>query len=401
MFNICIEMAIKEKWWYAYVLPTYAQGKKIIWDSIDKQWKKFKDHIPKEILVWENWTELKFTLANGSFIQILGSENVDTIRWISPKWIVFSEYAFHNPMVWDSMRPILKENWGWAIFNSTPNGKNHFYDMFNMAEENPKWYSQKLTVLDTLDENWNRIVTDEDINEERLEWMSEEMIQQEYFCSFDVWAIWSYYAEQVNQARDDSRICDLPYNPDVPTDLYFDLWVNDAFTISFKQTVWQFYNFVNYYEENWKTLEHYFNYIDDYIARKNWKVGFIYLPHDANQKAHSFLVSWLTIIDKFKEKYWSHKVVLIPNSLSINDWIQEVRKVFPRIRFDINNCTQLIRCLENYKKDYDEKKKVFRDQPRHDWASHWADNIRYFAISPKNEIVIPSISIETDYSQFL
>ena len=382
MFNLCVEMAIREQWGYAYILPTYAQGKKIIWDSIDKEWKKFKDHIPKELLVWENGTELKFTLANWSFIQILGSDTIDNLRGIAPRWIVFSEYAFQNPTAWEVMRPILAENGWWAIFNSTPNGKNHFYDMFNTAkqlqEQDGSWFCQKLTVDDT------GVVSKEYIEEERRNWMSEEMIQQEYFCSFDVGAIGAYYAREIEQARNDGRITKLPFNPDVPVDLYFDLGVNDNFTISWKQNDWQFYNFINYYEENWKTLEHYFAIIDDWFDRKKWKIGKIYLPHDSSQKSHAFLVSWTTILEKFEQKY-PGKIVYIPNKVSINDWIQEVRKLFPRMRFDSETCVQFIRCIENYKKDWDDVKKVFRDQPRHDWASHWADNLRYFGISDKNE----------------
>ena len=382
MFNLCVEMAIREQWGYAYILPTYAQGKKIIWDSIDKEWKKFKDHIPKELLVWENGTELKFTLANWSFIQILGSDTIDNLRGIAPRWIVFSEYAFQNPTAWEVMRPILAENGWWAIFNSTPNGKNHFYDMFNTAkqlqEQDGSWFCQKLTVDDT------GVVSKEYIEEERRNWMSEEMIQQEYFCSFDVGAIGAYYAREIEQARNDGRITKLPFNPDVPVDLYFDLGVNDNFTISWKQNDWQFYNFINYYEENWKTLEHYFAIIDEWFERKRWKIGKIYLPHDSSQKSHAFLVSWTTILEKFEQKY-PGKIVYIPNKVSINDWIQEVRKLFPRMRFDSETCVQFIRCIENYKKDWDDVKKVFRDQPRHDWASHWADNLRYFGISDKNE----------------
>lgn len=381
-FNLLVEMAIREPWGYAYILPTYAQGKKIIWDSIDKDGKKFRDHIPSEILIWENGTDLKFSLANGSFIQILGSDTIDNLRWISPRWIVFSEYAFQNPTAWEVMRPILAENGWWAIFNSTPNGKNHFYDMCIMAEESQKtdwvWYYQKLTVKDT----W--VVSDEYIEQERRNGMSEEMIQQEYYCSFDVGSIGSYYAREVEQARQEWRITQLPFNRDIPVDLYFDLGVNDNFTISFKQNDWQFFNFVNYYEDNGKTLEHYFYVIDEWIERKWAKIGKIYLPHDSSQKSHAFLVSWTTILDKFKQKYpW--KVQYLPNKLNINDGIQEARKVFPRCRFDIDTCSQFIRCLENYKKDYDDVKKVFRDNPRHDWASHWADNFRYFAISDKWE----------------
>ena len=378
-FNLLIEQAIKNKWWYWYILPTYAQGKKIIWDSIDKDWKKFRDHIPKEILTWENWTELKFNFANWSFIQILWSENIDSLRWISPKGIIFSEYAFQNPTAWEVMRPILAENWWWVLFNSTPNGKNHFYDLCNIAKEDNDYFYQILNANDT----W--VISKEYIESERRQWMSEEMIQQEYYCSFDVWAIWSYYAEQIKQARDEWRITELPIKKDVPVDLYFDLWVNDSFTISFKQNDWLFYNFINYYEWNWKTLDHYFSIIDEYLWRIWLKLWKIYLPHDANFKAQSYLVSWITILEKFQDKYWSYRVEIIPNKATINDWIQEARRIFPQCRFDKDNCQQFIRCLENYKKDWDDTKKVFRNQPLHDWASHWADNLRYFAISDKEE----------------
>ncbi len=385
-FNLLIEMAVREVGWYAYILPTYAQGKKIIWDSIDKDGKKFRDHIPKDLIAWENGTELKITLVNGSFIQILGSDTIDNLRGISPRWIVFSEYAFQNPTAWEVMRPILAENGWWAIFNSTPNGKNHFYDMCMMAENNPEWYFQKLSVNDT------GVVSTEYIEEERRNGMSEEMIQQEYFVSFDVGAIGAYYAREIEQARNDGRITKLPFNPDVPVDLYFDLGVNDNFTISFKQNDGQFFNFINYYEDNGKTLEHYFYVIDDWFQRKNGKMGYIYLPHDSAQKWQSFLVSWTTIIEKFHQKY-PNKVKFIPNKVGINDGIQEARKLFPRVRFDSENCVQLVRCLENYKKDYDDVKKIFRDQPRHDWASHGADNFRYFAVSDKDTETRPKMKI--------
>ena len=70
-FNIVVEQALKVVGGYGYILPTYAQGKKVIWDSIDTKGLRFKDHIPPQLLVGENSQELKFTLANGSFIQIL------------------------------------------------------------------------------------------------------------------------------------------------------------------------------------------------------------------------------------------------------------------------------------------------------------------------------------------
>lgn len=85
MWNLTVEMAIREVGGYAYVFPTYALGKKVIWDSIDKNGLKFRDHIPKELIESENSQELKITLKNGSFIQILGSDTIDGLRGISPR----------------------------------------------------------------------------------------------------------------------------------------------------------------------------------------------------------------------------------------------------------------------------------------------------------------------------
>ena len=370
-FNILVEEAIKKVWWYAYVLPTYAQWKKIIWDSIDKDWLKFKDHIPKEILAWENWTELKFTLKNWSFIQILWSDTIDNLRWISPRWIIFSEYAFQNPTAWEVMRPILAENWWWAIFNSTPNGKNHFYDIYNMANENESWFCQKLSVDDT------KAVTKEYIEQERRDWMSEEMIQQEYYVSFEVWAIWSYYADLIQIAYNQNRIDKLPKSF-TPVDVYFDIWRNDATALRFKQNDWQFFNFIHYHEANGKHITKYFDYLDEYLSINNLQLWTIYFPHDSTQKRAEAEKSSL---ERAQDRYWLHKVHYISRTTSVQKDRDRVRELLPRCRFDIDEANLWIKCLENYKKKWDDKKKVFSDTHEHDWSSHGADSFRYFAVS--------------------
>lgn len=392
-FNIAVEQAIKHIWWYAYILPTYTQWKKIIWDSIDKTWLKFKDHIPKEILIWENGTELKFTLWNWSFIQILWSENIDSIRWTNWKWVIFSEYAFQNPEVWDVLRPILAENWWWAIFNSTPNWKNHFYDLCSMAQESTNRFYQKLTIEDT------KVIDTEYIELERQQGMTEEMIQQEYYCSFEVWSIWSYYADLMTQAYDDNRVIVLPKNLNL-VDIYFDLWRNDSTAIWFKQNDWQFFNFINYYEDNWKHISHYFNYIDDFLDKNNLQLSKIYLPHDSKQKRIEAEKSSLELA---QNKYWYHKIHYIERTNSTWKDINRVRELLPRCRFDKDSAIQGVRCLENYKKEFDSKKKVFRDNPCHDWASHGSDSFRYFAVTTQD--IVTQINnyyeVDNDEADFL
>ena len=148
-FNLIVKKAMEDVWTYYYVFPTYSQWKKALWDWIDKDWWKTINHIPSEIIKRKNDTEMKVELINWSIIQIIWSDNVDSIVWTNPIWIVFSEYSLQSPAVWDFLRPILAENGWWAIFNFTPRWDNHAKELLDMAKENPTWMVSIQTVDDT------------------------------------------------------------------------------------------------------------------------------------------------------------------------------------------------------------------------------------------------------------
>lgn len=390
-FNITVEAAIREKGGYAYILPTYSQWRKIIWDSIDKTGLKFKDHIPKEALAGTNGTELKFNLKNGSFIQILWSDNIDSIRGTNWKWVVFSEYAFQNPTVWDVLRPILAENDWWAIFNSTPNGENHFFDLYEVASKSDYWFSQSLTVDDT----W--VVSKEYIEQERKEGMTEEMIQQEYYVSFDVGAVWSYYADLIKDAKNSWRITQLPKSF-APVDVYFDLWRNDATSVWFKQDDGLFFNFIHHYESSAKHITKYFDYIDEYLSQNNLQLGSIKLPHDStHQRVDAEKSSFMHAQDRY-----GPKVVYIERTTSVQKDIDRVRELLPRCRFDIDEASHWVKCLKHYHKKYNEQRKVYSNQPEHDWSSHAADAFRYFAVTEDTEPEKPAPAIiNTNFDSFI
>lgn len=166
---------------YYHVFPEYSQGKKILWDGRDKEGFPFLGHFPKAILKKPpNNTELKITLRNGSIWQIIGADNYDSLVGPNPVGIVFDEWAVSDkyPRAWDYFRPILAENGGWAVFIYTPRGRNHGFDLYQNALNNPDWFCQLLTVKDT------QAITQEAIQIERRAGMSDDMIQQEFYCSF-------------------------------------------------------------------------------------------------------------------------------------------------------------------------------------------------------------------------
>ncbi len=110
---------------YYYLFPTYAQARKVLWDGRDREGFPFMAHFPKEVVKKQNDSEMRLELINGSAVQLIGTDNIDSIVGTNPVGCVFSEYAVQDPRAWDYIRPILRENGGWAIFDYTPRGKNH------------------------------------------------------------------------------------------------------------------------------------------------------------------------------------------------------------------------------------------------------------------------------------
>ncbi len=176
--NMLAAKALQRKGLYFYIAPFANQVRTIIWDGVDGTGTKFLDYIPPELITRKLDQTMKSWLANGSIIQLVGSDNPDAIMGTNPLGIVFTEFSLHKPGIWEYMRPILAENGGWALFNGTPRGLNHFYRLARQAEANPNWFYQYLTRDDT------GIPTLEAIEDDRRSGMPESLIQQEYYCKW-------------------------------------------------------------------------------------------------------------------------------------------------------------------------------------------------------------------------
>jgi len=201
--NVLVCKALERVGVYWYVLPEYAQARKIIWGGQRDDGKKFIDHIPEELIKRKRDDTMFLELINGSTIHMIGSDKADSLVGTNPVGVIFSEYSIQNPKAWNLVRPILNANNGWAIFVYTPRGYNHGFDLYEMAKKQEekfpeRWHVQLLTVDDTdkilvgddgnwlkdEDGNWIRgpIVTEEMMDEDRATGMPEEMVQQEYYC---------------------------------------------------------------------------------------------------------------------------------------------------------------------------------------------------------------------------
>ncbi len=349
------------------MFPTYAQAKKVLWDGRDREGFPFMGHFPKEIVKGKNETELRLELVNGSAVQLIGTDNIDSVLGTNPVGCVFSEYAVQDPKAWDYIRPILRENGGWAVFDYTPRGKNHGYQLYQMARSNPEWFAEILTVDQT------QAISASDIDKERREGMSEELIAQEFFCSFEGVLVGSYYGKQLQLAESEGRIGRVPFESGVGVETWWDLGIGDATSIFFTQSIGREIRVIDYYEASGEGLSHY--------AKKLQEKPYVYSAHHA---PHDIEVRELGTGRSRKEVAQSLGIVfqVVPN-LAIDDGIEAARSILSRCYFDRERCLRGLDALASYHKAYDDKLKDWRSYPQHDWSSHAADAFRYLAVGHK------------------
>ena len=383
--NLFIREMFKRKGQYYHLFPTARQARKAIWDGIDKDGLKVMDHFPKEVIVSKNETDMKITLTNGSIYQLVGTDmGLDWLVGTNPVGLLFSEYPIMSPKAWDFLRPIIRENDGIALFVYTPRGQNHGHRMFEMAQENDQWFCSKLTVEDTRrdseGEDGSRVVTAEDLDEERREGMDEQMIQQEYYCSFHAAIPGAYFAKEMTRMETDGRIGRVPWEPKLRTSTYWDLGIDDSMSVVFAQQHGQEVRIIDYYEASGEGLPHFISEIkskpysyDSHNAPWDIEVRELTTGKTRRETARSLGINF-RVGKKVNKK---------------EEAIEQARQLLSRCWMDRRKCERLIASLRNYHKEYDDKNQVFKARPVHNWASHGADSFMELAMSIRPERTEP------------
>jgi len=340
---------------YAYIAPTYGQAKRVAWDYLVKYTTPLGGT--------NNISELRVDFW-GRRIQLYGSDNPDSLRGQFFDGVIIDEVGDQNPKIWtDIVRPALTDRKGWCLFIGTPKGHNHFKELRDRAEKEEGWGLLEFKASET------GVVDEVELKQAKNE-MGEDKYRQEFECSFDAAVEGSYYGTMLNELEDKKHMQEIPREEISRTFTAWDLGMGDSTSIWVAQLVGSEVRLLDYYENHGVGLDHYVKWIKDNDYTKAEHI----LPHDVRVRELGTGKSRLEMLEE------SGLQVKIAPRMGLDDGIQAVRRLLPRCWFNVPKVQTGLNCLRNYRRDYDEKRKIFYERPLHDWSSHGSDSFRYLAL---------------------
>jgi hypothetical protein len=357
---------------YWHVFPTYRQGRKIAWEGSTREGRRFIDHFPPEIIQRVRDQEMTIDFVNGSTYSIVGADNPDSQVGTNPVGMVFSEYAvLDGDEIWIYLQPILAENDGWAIFITTPRGRNHAYRMYQEHKDDPEWFCQKLSYKDT------GAISEEAVARAIREGMSPELAAQEFECSFDAALEHAWYGQEMKAALNEDRIGLFPHLKDFPVETWWDIGMNDQTAIWFAQKHMGAYRLIRYEAAIGMGHPHWMSVLSKHRDEHQYNYSEHLLPHDAE------VTEWGTMQTRV-ERFFSSGIrnVRVVPKISVADGIGAVRSALSRCYFHEKDTKDGLEALRQYKRKPlvgqtdNNGNQVYSDQPLHDWASDGADAFR-------------------------
>jgi len=343
---------------YAFIAPTYKQAKNIAWDLL----KYYARPIPG---IEFNEAELTAKYPNGSRLTLYGADNPDSLRGIALWGVAFDEYSQQPSNIFtEIIRPALADHEGYAIWIGTPKGKNELYNLYEYGKTDPNWLSLLLTVEDT------NIIPKAELEDARKT-MTDDEYNQEFMCSFDAAIKGAYYAKELEKARQDKRITNVPHEALLRVHTWWDLGVGDSTAIGFFQVYGNQWRMIDYYEASGEGLQHYINVLKE----KGYQYGQHYAPHDIKVRELGSGKSRLEVAAELGLEFQ-----IAPN-VTVDDGINAVRMRFNTLWIDEEKCKRFLEAISQYRKEWNDKMGEYKPHPLHDWTSHAADMLRYWAVT--------------------
>lgn len=367
------ELSQKRIGTYWHCFPEYAQARKAIWNGINGHTgkRRIDEAFPPEIRRRINDNDMFIETIWGSTWQLLGSDRYDATVGSGPVGIAYSEWALCNPAAWAYHKPMIEESNGTAAFITTPRGNNHAKTMYNRAKDNEYWFAELSSITDT------GALSEAQLAESLAEYqdlygidLGLAMFEQEYHCSFAGAMVGAYWGAEMAQAERQGRITSVPIDPRYPVHTAWDLGKAVNNPIWCFQVIKGRPHIVDFYRPETDDVADWCKWLDERDYHGN-----DYVPHDAMHTEWGSGRTRVAILRDHKRKPVS------VDKVSVADGLTAGRQTIKLAVFDEERCELGIEGLKNYRREWDDDLKTFRENPVKDWAEHIGSCFRYLGLS--------------------
>lgn len=376
-----------------YGFPTNDMARANLWEAYTNDGDRFTDFVPKDIRVREHKNDdglndslKRIEFICGGSIRVISTHNPNRLRGGNDKLITLSEFQAMDPQVIDIIEPILEANGGRLLVNLTSNGDSAAKQILEGWKDDPRVYVSILTVEDTPVFKPDQMVRIRKRAIQRFlaRGLSEEeanaFVDQEYYCSWDSPVVGSYFGAAMRLAETEGRISWVPYEPLLPVHTAWDLGVDDSMSIWFFQIHNQEIRLIDYFESSGEGFAFYARVLSGqhsgFEHMKRYRYGEHYAPHDI--KVRNMGKDAKTRQEVAKTVGIDFQVVKRVSAKE--DGIEAIRTKLHRCWFDKEKCKRGIGALKGYKKEWNDKLMVYKDNPVHDWTSHGTDAFQTLAL---------------------
>jgi len=379
----------------AYAAPTQDQVADIVWHYFTQ----FGGKVPG-VTFRESKREVWVPRLGGgrSRIKLYGVDNPkQRLRGLYLDNGTCDEYQDIPPHVWtEQVRPMLADEnrkgvdaWGYPnqgfTFIGTPKGRNQLFRIYRDADLWQGGLSVRQIDLETNREipvfrdDWaarmfkaseTGILSRQEL-QDALSDMGRSKYLQEFECSFDAIVEGAVFGPEMDMARSEGRITNLPINRNVPVNTAWDLGWDDVLAIWFFQQIGEEVFFIDYYQITHQDLPG----VAEVLRKKGYIYGYHLLPHDVEVTELGSGKSRRSVLQDC-----GIRVTTVPRVKRKEDAHAAVQALLPRAYFDEARTMDGVDALCLYRREMDPRLGVLRQEPVHDWASHAADAMQTAAL---------------------
>lgn len=186
----------------------------------------------------------------------------------------------------------------------------------------------------------------------------------------------AYFSVEMAAANKHGRIGSFPVDPRYPVNTFWDLGRNDLNTIWLHQYIRGYHRFVGYYENSGEYISHYITWLNDWKSKNGIQFGEHYLPHDGDRQSLWLPEGTMAVMSNLK-----FQPIIVDRAASKIQQINQARPFFHKCQFDEAACSVGLKRIKAYRKEWDDKRGVWKDRPLHDINSHGADSFLTFTSS--------------------